>query len=108
MKLLKEPCEDHLSTTLSIESAVPLLLSADLHSADKLKENCLEFITGNAEKVMHTKSWEEMAYTRPDLMVQTCQQLPLVRERQITRFASLADCKHTTCQCGGKFNSYFL
>ena len=59
MKLLKEPCEDHLSTTLSIESAVPLLLSADLHSTDKLKESCLEFITGNAEEVMRTESWVE-------------------------------------------------
>jgi hypothetical protein len=44
---LKNWCGSILSSTLSEENAIHLLVIAHLHSADKLKDECTEFIANN-------------------------------------------------------------
>lgn len=44
LERLKVMCEEALCTNLSIENAADVLILADLHSADQLKAQAIEFI----------------------------------------------------------------
>lgn len=44
LERLKVMCEDALCTSLSVESAAEILILADLHSADQLKTQAVDFI----------------------------------------------------------------
>ncbi|KAG8232529.1 hypothetical protein J437_LFUL012159 [Ladona fulva] len=44
MERLKVMCEEALCTNLSIENAADILILADLHSADQLKAQAIDFI----------------------------------------------------------------
>lgn len=41
---LKVMCEEALCTSLSVENAAEVLILADLHSADQLKAQAIDFI----------------------------------------------------------------
>ena len=43
LDLLKLKCEAHLDKKITVENCSKLLLLADLHSAERLKKNCLGF-----------------------------------------------------------------
>ncbi|XP_036067229.1 speckle-type POZ protein-like [Oryzias melastigma] len=44
LERLKVMCEDALCTSLSVENAADILILADLHSADQLKTQAVDFI----------------------------------------------------------------
>lgn len=44
LERLKVMCEDALCTSLSVENAAEILILADLHSADQLKTQAVDFI----------------------------------------------------------------
>lgn len=44
LERLKVMCEEALCTNLSIENAADILILADLHSADQLKAQAIDFI----------------------------------------------------------------
>lgn len=44
LERLKVMCEEALCTNLSIENAADILILADLHSADQLKAQSIDFI----------------------------------------------------------------
>lgn len=44
LERLKVMCEDALCSNLSVENAAEILILADLHSADQLKTQAVDFI----------------------------------------------------------------
>ena len=56
---LKVSCEDALSKTLTAQTVIDLLLLADTHNAQKLKNSCMVFIAENISAVKKTSSWSE-------------------------------------------------
>lgn len=53
-------CEESLCTGLQIETASDVLILADLHSADQLKAQAIDFINIHATEVMDTAGWKSM------------------------------------------------
>lgn len=56
---LKVSCEEALSKTLTAQGVVDVLLLADTHNAQNLKQSCLVFIAKNVSAVKKTSSWSE-------------------------------------------------
>ncbi|KAK9686477.1 MATH domain [Popillia japonica] len=71
LERLKVMCEEALCTNLSIENAAEILILADLHSADQLKAQAIDFInTRHATDVMETPGWKSMIQTHPHLIAE--------------------------------------
>jgi len=70
---LKVICEKFLGKSLEVDNIMQVLVLADLHSAEKLKRCCLEFIKHNSLKVVGTDSWNEVINSRPHLATELCQ-----------------------------------
>ena len=68
MESLKSACENHLSSSLSIDTVANALLVADMHGAASLKADCINYILANSFSVMSTDAWINMAQVRPELM----------------------------------------
>ena len=62
---LKKACESVMLDALSIETAGHILLAADSHNADRLKEKALNYIINHFDDVSKTYAFEEM--TRLDV-----------------------------------------
>ena len=69
MDILKEMCENVLSSSLVIDNALRLLSLADMHSANDLKKNALDMIVTNAKKITGTEEWRDCARDRPHLLI---------------------------------------
>lgn len=54
LERLKVMCEDALCSNLSVENAAEILILADLHSADQLKTQAVDFINYHASDVLET------------------------------------------------------
>lgn len=67
---LKVMCEEALCTNLSIENAADILILADLHSADQLKAQAIDFINTHATDVMETSGWKSMIMSHPHLIAE--------------------------------------
>jgi len=67
---LKVMCEEALCTNLSIENAADILILADLHSADQLKAQAIDFINTHATDVMDTIGWKSMITSHPHLIAE--------------------------------------
>ncbi|ROT64691.1 hypothetical protein C7M84_017365 [Penaeus vannamei] len=65
LERLKVMCEEALCTNLSIENAADVLILADLHSADQLKAQAIEFINTHATDVMETQASLSLARPSP-------------------------------------------
>ncbi|XP_065219097.1 speckle-type POZ protein B isoform X4 [Planococcus citri] len=65
---LKIMCEEALCTNLSIENAADILILADLHSAEQLKAQAIDYINTHATDVMDTAAWKSMITTHPHLI----------------------------------------
>jgi speckle-type POZ protein len=63
-------CEEALCTNLSIENAADILILADLHSADQLKAQSIDFINTHATDVMETAGWKSMIQSHPHLIAE--------------------------------------
>lgn len=68
---LKVMCEEALCLSLSVETAADTLILADLHSADQLKAQTIDFInTSHATDVMDTAGWKNMISSHPHLIAE--------------------------------------
>ncbi|XP_060249297.1 speckle-type POZ protein-like [Meriones unguiculatus] len=65
---LKVMCEDALCRDLSVENAAHTLILADLHSAEQLKMQALDFITVHASEISETSGWKVMVNFHPHLL----------------------------------------
>uniref|UniRef100_A0A182NKW0 Speckle-type POZ protein n=1 Tax=Anopheles dirus TaxID=7168 RepID=A0A182NKW0_9DIPT len=65
---LKVMCEEALCVNLSVETAAETLILADLHSADQLKAQTIDFINTHATDVVETVGWKNMVATHPHLL----------------------------------------
>ncbi|XP_046408123.1 speckle-type POZ protein B isoform X2 [Ischnura elegans] len=70
LERLKVMCEEALCTNLSIENAADILILADLHSADQLKAQAIDFINTHATDVMETAGWKSMIHSHPHLIAE--------------------------------------
>ncbi|XP_053698228.1 protein roadkill isoform X4 [Sabethes cyaneus] len=68
LEKLKVMCEEALCVNLSVETAAETLILADLHSADQLKAQTIDFINTHATDVMDTVGWKNMVTTHPHLI----------------------------------------
>uniref|UniRef100_A0A0N5C1Y8 BTB domain-containing protein n=1 Tax=Strongyloides papillosus TaxID=174720 RepID=A0A0N5C1Y8_STREA len=68
LQRLKVMAEESLLHNLSIENACEYLILSELHSAEILKEWCLQFICLNAEKVFNTEKWKVVLNDHPLLV----------------------------------------
>lgn len=76
---LKRLCEKELCANLSTENAVEILILADLHDADQLKVQAVDFINNNSG-VMSTTGWKEMIKSHPRLVADIYHALELQRK----------------------------
>ncbi|EPQ11798.1 Speckle-type POZ protein [Myotis brandtii] len=67
---LKYRCEETLSRQLCAENAAEMLTLADLHSADQLKTQAVDFINSHAEDVLETEGWQAMVRSHPHLVAE--------------------------------------
>uniref|UniRef100_A0A8C6SWV6 Speckle type BTB/POZ protein n=1 Tax=Neogobius melanostomus TaxID=47308 RepID=A0A8C6SWV6_9GOBI len=75
LERLKVMCEDALCTSLSVENAAEILILADLHSADQLKTQAVDFINYHAAEVMETAGWKSMVASHPHLVAEAYRSL---------------------------------
>ena len=70
MERLKVMCEEALCNNLSIEDAANVLILADLHSAEQLKAQAIDYINIHATDVMETPAWKAMITSHPHLIAE--------------------------------------
>ncbi|XP_050545491.1 protein roadkill isoform X3 [Daktulosphaira vitifoliae] len=70
LERLKVMCEEALCNNLSVDNAADILILADLHSADQLKVQTIEFINTHATDVMETTGWKTMIQSHPHLIAE--------------------------------------
>ncbi|EEB18622.1 Speckle-type POZ protein, putative [Pediculus humanus corporis] len=68
LERLKVMCEEALCTGLSTENAAETLILADLHTANQLKAQAIDFINTHATEVMETSGWKSMINSHPNLI----------------------------------------
>ena len=65
MEGLKTMCEEALTKSLTAQTAIDVLLLANRHSAQNLKESCLTFIASNITEVKKSSAWGVWAEEKP-------------------------------------------
>ena len=65
---LKEMCEDVLCKETNIETVLTMLVIADRHQAEKLKDMCVKFLVENCHTVVKQPGWREMLEPYPALL----------------------------------------
>ncbi|CAG0892273.1 unnamed protein product [Cyprideis torosa] len=68
LERLKVMCEESLSGSLSVENVSDILILADLHSAEQLKTQAIDFINAHPTDVMETQGWKQMIANHPHLI----------------------------------------
>ncbi|CAM9847680.1 speckle-type POZ protein-like [Petromyzon marinus] len=68
LERLKVMCEEALCLNLSVDNVADTLILADLHSAEQLKAQAIEFINSHAADVMETPGWKAMIRSHPHLV----------------------------------------
>lgn len=63
-------CEQALCLGLTNENACDTLILADLHSADQLKAQAVDFINIHANEVMDTQGWKSLVKEHPPLLAE--------------------------------------
>lgn len=77
LERLKVMCEEALCGNLTIENAANILILADLHNAEQLKTQTLEFIISHASEVIETTSWKNLIQSHPYLVAEAYRALAL-------------------------------
>merc|ERR1711976_346777 len=71
LERLKVMCEEALCNGLTVENVCDVLILADLHSAEQLKAQAIEFInTRHVTDVMETAGWKQMVVSHPHLIAE--------------------------------------
>lgn len=65
---LKLRCEQVLLKNLSVENAAAILIIADMHHAEKLKSDAINFIVRHSLEVANMPSWNGMMVSHPQLL----------------------------------------
>ncbi|KAF2985049.1 hypothetical protein EK904_012648 [Melospiza melodia maxima] len=98
LERLKVMCEEALCSNLSVENVADILILADLHSAEQLKAQAIDFInrqvtlgllTNQATDIMETAGWKSMIHSHPHLVAEAfralasaqCPQFGIPRKR---------------------------
>lgn len=63
-------CEQALCQSLTADNACDTLILADLHSAEQLKAQAVDFINLHANDVMETQGWKLLVKDHPHLLAQ--------------------------------------
>ncbi|XP_044740015.1 speckle-type POZ protein-like, partial [Chrysoperla carnea] len=71
---LKKLCEKELAANLSTENVMEILVLADLHGANQLKAQAIDFIKNNPN-VMTTMEWKKVKETHSHLIIDVCEQI---------------------------------
>lgn len=71
LERLKIQCEQALCINLTVDNSCETLILADLHSAEQLKQQCIDFINGHAADVMDTVGWTTMVEKHARLLAET-------------------------------------
>jgi len=74
LEKLKELCELKLSSRFDVSNCIDLLILGDLHNAQKLKAEALEFVSKNLHK-MKTSEWKESFIAHPALMAEVVERM---------------------------------
>ena len=61
-------CEDSLSQNLNVGNVATVLMLADMHSADQLKNIAISFCNANSKEVVETEGWKQMCSQNPHLI----------------------------------------
>ncbi|XP_057318658.1 speckle-type POZ protein B-like [Microplitis mediator] len=72
---LKSLCEESLSKSASIDSAIKLMILADMHNANHLFEHVLELIIKNIEDVIKTPEYKALEKSKPFLLSKLIEKL---------------------------------
>ncbi|XP_053435359.1 speckle-type POZ protein-like [Nycticebus coucang] len=75
LERLKVMCECALSNNLSVQNAAEILILADLHNADRLKTQAVNFINYHASQVLETYEWKSMVVSHPHLVAEAYRSL---------------------------------
>ncbi|VDP10438.1 unnamed protein product [Soboliphyme baturini] len=70
LERLKVMCEHALCAGLTIDNACDTLILADLHSAEQLKQQAMDFINAHASDVMDTSGWKTLVHKYPHLLAE--------------------------------------
>lgn len=73
MERLKKQCEYVMYGAISIDTASEILLAADLHSAEGLRDRCLRFVVSNFDQVSLTKGFHDMSRANLELNLEILQ-----------------------------------
>ena len=73
MDRLKKQCEYVMYGAISIDTASEILLAADLHSAEGLRDRCLRFVVSNFDQVSLTKGFHDMSRANLELNLEILQ-----------------------------------
>ena len=68
LKQLKSMCQRVLASKLSVSNVAEMLVLADMHSADQLRDKAIEFINQHSSDVVKTTGWKSMVQTHPHLI----------------------------------------
>ena len=71
---LQAMCEKSMLKTIHVGNAASIFLTADLHSANTLRAKALKYILKHFELVSKSTSFEEMARSNVDLVVEILRQ----------------------------------
>ncbi|XP_061413326.1 speckle-type POZ protein isoform X2 [Lethenteron reissneri] len=83
LERLKVMCEEALCTNLSVENVAETLILADLHSAEQLKAQAIDFINSHATDVMETAGWKSMVLSHPHLVADAFRALATAQSPQL-------------------------
>ena len=70
LKNLKNFSQQEMLKNLNVETAAKYLVLADLHSANLLKEEAIEYIARNSAAVTKTDGWKQMVKSYPNLIAE--------------------------------------
>lgn len=71
LERLKVMCEEALCNGLTVDNVSDVLILADLHSAEQLKAQAIEFINNrHVTDVVETAGWKQMVATHPHLIAE--------------------------------------
>jgi len=74
MLSLKSICEQSLGNNVTTESAIAILMLADLHNAADLKKSCIEYINSHIKELKQQADWCKLK-TNPDLLMELYEHL---------------------------------
>jgi speckle-type POZ protein len=77
LERLKVTCEDALCFNLTTDNVSDLLILADLHSAQQLKAQCLNFIASRAADVIASDGWQSVMEFNPQLLAEAFRTLAI-------------------------------